>query len=238
VQVRGLDVDPLQVRPAVQREQPDGLLLAGLHTRQARYDQAIWVLETAMQQAGRWNRNGRAPLFVSMNLSARQFRDPRLVETVRDALKGAKVDPSLIKFEITESTVMQNLESTERSLKALKKLGVQLAVDDFGTGYSSLGYLKRFPLDTLKIDRSFVKDLPGDRDDLAISRAVIDLGRGLDLDVVAEGVETRAQADILAANGCEFAQGYLFGRPSDPGDLDALARPKRPQRRRAARRKR
>jgi diguanylate cyclase (GGDEF)-like protein/PAS domain S-box-containing protein len=193
-----------------------------------------WVLETAVQQAGKWNRKGRAPLFVSVNLSARQFRDPGLVETVGEILRRAKVEPALIKLEITESTVMQNMESTERSLKALKKLGLQLSVDDFGTGYSSLGYLKRFPLDTLKIDRSFVKDLPGDSDDLAISRAVIDLGRGLDLDVVAEGVETPAQADALRANGCAFAQGYLFGRPMDAA---AIVPPERPVRRPAKRKR-
>ncbi len=181
-----------------------------------------------MTQAARWSRGAGKPPYVAVNLSARQFRDPQLLETVRAALAGSRVDPSLIRLEITESAVMQDVEHTERWLGALKALGVRLSVDDFGTGYSSLAYLKRFPIDTLKIDRSFVRDLPEDRDDLAISRAVIDLARGLGMDVVAEGIETREQAEVLAANGCVFAQGFYFGRPADPdryegGGQDAAA---------------
>ncbi|MFY9313928.1 MAG: PAS domain S-box protein [Burkholderiales bacterium] len=179
-----------------------------------------WILESATRQAALWNKGRSKPLFVSINLSVRQFRDPKLLEAVRDALAASKIDPALVKLEITESAVMQDVAHAERSLRALKGLGVQLSVDDFGTGYSSLAYLKRFPIDTLKLDRSFVRDLPGDTDDLAISRAVIDLARGLDMHVVAEGVETRAQAEVLYANGCAFAQGYLFGRPEDPERLD------------------
>jgi len=179
-----------------------------------------WILEAAMLQAKRWSGGPGAVPYVAINLSARQFRDPRLLDTVRAALAGTGVDPSRIKLEITESAVMQDVEDTERSLRALKDLGVRLSVDDFGTGYSSLAYLKRFPIDTLKIDRSFVRELPGDPDDLAISGAVIDLAHGLGMEAVAEGIETREQADVLAAKGCAFGQGYFFGRPADPDTLE------------------
>ncbi len=175
-----------------------------------------WVLAQAAHQAAEWNRGRRAPFVVSINLSTRQFRDPGLREAVQAATGGAGVDPSLLRLEITESAVMHNLEEGTRLLHELKDLGVKLSVDDFGTGYSSLGYLKSFPIDTLKIDRSFVRGLPGDRDSLAICRAVIALGRGMGAEVVAEGVETRAQARMLAAEGCELAQGYLFGKPAEP----------------------
>jgi len=182
-----------------------------------------------------WNRGRAKALFVSVNLSARQFRDPKLIETVGAALEGAKLEASLLKLEITETAVMQDVESTVRWLGTLKNLGVQISIDDFGTGYSSLAYLKRFPIDNLKIDRSFVRNLPADRDDLAISRAVIDLAHRLELEVVAEGVETREQLEILAAHGCDMAQGYLFGKPVDPAEFAAPeAKPKR----KAARRKR
>ena len=194
-----------------------------------------WVLEQAARQAAAWNGRRGKPLFVSVNLSARQFRDPRLIETVRAALAGAKIHASLLKLEITETAVMQDVEGTERWLGALKELGVELSIDDFGTGYSSLAYLKRFPLDTLKIDRSFVGGLPADQDDVAICRAVIDLARRLELDVVAEGIETREQAAFLAAHGCHLGQGYLFGRPVDPAEFKL---PEPGARRRAGRRKR
>lgn len=178
-----------------------------------------WIFRIAALQAAAWNRGRRTPLFVSVNLSARQFRDPGLVKDVRTAIAEAKIDPSLIKIEITESTVMHNADEAIRTLEALKDLGVLLSVDDFGTGYSSLSYLKRFPIDTLKIDRSFVRDLAVDRDDLAICRAVLDLAQGLELDVIAEGIETREQAETLADLGCRYAQGYLFSRPMDAGAL-------------------
>jgi diguanylate cyclase (GGDEF)-like protein/PAS domain S-box-containing protein len=195
-----------------------------------------WVLEAAARQAGDWNRSRGAPRHVSINLSARQFRDPGLVEAVREAIERAGLDAALIRLEITESTVMQNAEEAERLLRALKALGVKLSVDDFGTGYSSLGYLKRFPIDTLKIDRSFVRDLAANRDDRAICNAVIALGLGLGLEVIAEGVETREQADILAGHGCRLAQGYLFGRPVDPGEFGAAAPPQRARNSRRRRR--
>jgi EAL domain-containing protein (putative c-di-GMP-specific phosphodiesterase class I) len=178
-----------------------------------------WVLREASRQLRAWTRGSGTRVHVSVNLSARQFQDPLLVDTVREALAESEADPSLLRLEITESTVMSNPELAVRTLRALRELGVRISVDDFGTGYSSLGYLKRLPLDTLKIDRGFVRDLATDRDDLEISQAVIALGHGLGLEVVAEGVETPEQAEILLARGCDAAQGFLFGRPVEAGDF-------------------
>jgi diguanylate cyclase (GGDEF)-like protein/PAS domain S-box-containing protein len=183
-----------------------------------------WVLHQAIRQVRRWGRRGRASPYVSVNLSARQFRDPGLLEAVRGALREEGADARRVRLEITESIVMANPEEASRTLVALRALGVGIAVDDFGTGYSSLSYLKRFPLNSLKIDRSFVRDLPEDSDDLRISRAVIDLAHGLGLEVIAEGVETERQAAILARHGCDAAQGYLFGRPAEALALAARRR--------------
>jgi diguanylate cyclase (GGDEF)-like protein/PAS domain S-box-containing protein len=187
-----------------------------------------WALEAAARQARQWNRGRRSPFYVTVNLSARQFRDPGLLDSIRAAFQSARVKPSLIKLEITESTVMQNPEEAVKTLRSLKDLGVRVVVDDFGTGYSSLAYLKRFPIDTLKIDRSFVRGLPEDAEDLALSRAVIDLARGLGLEVIAEGVETRRQASVLVEKQCGFAQGYFFGRPQDADALSLRGPRKRP----------
>ncbi len=182
-----------------------------------------WVIEEAARQAAAWNRGKQRPFHVSINLSARQFRDPGLLESIRAALKLSRVEPSVLRFEITESTVMHNVAEALRLMRALKELGVKLSVDDFGTGYSSLGYLKRFPIDVLKIDRSFVRDLPRGRNALAICRAVIALGEGLGLEIIAEGVETAGQAGALRANGCTLAQGFLFSRPVEPEKLSRAA---------------
>jgi diguanylate cyclase (GGDEF)-like protein/PAS domain S-box-containing protein len=180
-----------------------------------------WAVQAAASQAAAWNRGGGAPLYVSVNLSARQFRDPGLLEAIRAALADARVAPSLLRFEITETTVMQEPERAAVLLGSLKDLGVTLSVDDFGTGYSSLAYLKRFPIDVLKIDRSFVRDLPRDTEDLALCRAIISLAQALELEVVAEGIETAEQAQALTAIGCRFGQGYYFGRPVDPAEFRA-----------------
>ena len=178
-----------------------------------------WVISAAARQAAALNRGARAPLYVSINLSARQFGDPGLLDAVQAAIREAGIAPSLIKFEITESTVMRDPENAAVLLGALKRAGVRLSVDDFGTGYSSLAYLKRFPIDQLKIDRSFVRGLPGSADDLALSRAIVDLAGALGVEVIAEGIETPEQADALAKLGCQYGQGYLFGRPCPPEQL-------------------
>ena len=173
-----------------------------------------WVLYEACRQAAQWpEQPGQVLPRVSVNLSARQFRDLSLFEQVAGALAASGLAPERLELEITESCLMQDVELGIASLGQLRKLGCRIAVDDFGTGYSSLAYLKRFPLDVLKIDRSFVRGLPGDEPDQAICAAIIGMARGLGLEVVAEGVETPEQLGWLATQGCHMAQGYLIDRP-------------------------
>jgi diguanylate cyclase (GGDEF)-like protein len=178
-----------------------------------------WVLEEACRQAVIWNRDFalETPLVMSVNLSARQFQDPGLLGDVERVLLDTGLEPSWLKLEITESAVVRDVEATVRKLDALKALGVQLAIDDFGTGYSWLGYLKRFPVDTLKIDRSFVEGIDRNAQDAAIVQSVVALARTLHLDVIGEGIESQAQAAHLRALGCDRGQGYLFARP-EPAD--------------------
>ena len=172
-----------------------------------------WVLCTACEQNRRWQQQGLAPVVVSVNLSARQFLRPDLVQEVRDALQRADLHPQWLELEITESMVMHNPERAVAILYELKQLGISLSIDDFGTGYSSLAYLKRFPIDVLKVDRSFVQDLPQDADDAAITEAVIVMAHALGLKVVAEGVELVEQGAFLRQHGCDEVQGYYFSRP-------------------------
>jgi diguanylate cyclase (GGDEF)-like protein len=175
-----------------------------------------WVLRTACQQIRDWQNAGLAVPPVSVNLSARQFEQKNLKDAVHRILRETGVDASLIEFEITESLLMHDPEAAARTLASLKESGVRLSMDDFGTGYSSLGYLKRFPIDKLKIDRTFVHDISTDPDGAALTRAIIHLAQNLRLTVVAEGVETEDQLAFLRANGCDEMQGYLFARPTDP----------------------
>ena len=174
-----------------------------------------WVLSEACKQARVWQVEypTTPPLVMSVNLSAKQFQNPKLVEEITQALDESGLAPSCLKLEITESTVMQDAPVTLAKLNELKELGVRLAIDDFGTGYSSLCYLKRFPVDTLKIDRSFVKGLSPDGGDNAIVRAVVTVAKSLNMDVTAEGVETEGQLAELKALGCDRGQGFLFARP-------------------------
>jgi diguanylate cyclase (GGDEF)-like protein/PAS domain S-box-containing protein len=173
-----------------------------------------WVLRQACQLGARLD-----GVTVSVNLSPRQFQQPDLVGTVRHALLDSGLEPRRLKLEITESLAMQDADATARTLGELRTLGTKLAIDDFGTGYSSLSYLKQFPLDTLKIDRSFVTGLGRDTQDSAIVRSIIALARSLDLGTTAEGVETETQYEHLQALGCDLGQGYLFGHPAPPEDL-------------------
>ena len=182
-----------------------------------------WVLRTACRQVRQWQEEGVA-LRVAVNLSARQFRDDQLVCIVQQALEASGLPPRLLKLEITESTVMQNAEQAARTLAELKALGVSLSVDDFGTGYSSLAYLRRFPIDQLKIDRSFVQDILLHPDSAAIVRSIIGLARNLRMQTVGEGVETVEQREFLRAAGCDLMQGYLFSRPLSATHLIALVR--------------
>jgi predicted signal transduction protein with EAL and GGDEF domain len=172
------------------------------------------VLEQACRDAARWpSGDASPPPGVSVNLSSRQVADSALVATVRDILEGTGLGPERLNLEITESVLIEDTERAQATLQELKALGVSIVLDDFGTGYSSLGYVKRFPIDVLKIDRSFVDGLASGDPNSAIVSAVISMGRALDIDVVAEGVETHQQAQHLRSLGCRFAQGFLFARP-------------------------
>ncbi len=175
-----------------------------------------WVLRTACAEARKWHAQGFPGLTVSVNLSSRQFQQADLVRQVTSALADTGLEPDMLDLEITESNAMQNAEHSINTLWGLKKQGVRISMDDFGTGYSSLNYLKRFPIDRTKLDQSFVRDLPGDKDDAAIAMAVIAMGRSLELVVIAEGVETEEQLAFLKDRDCDQLQGFLFSRPLPP----------------------
>lgn len=172
-----------------------------------------WVLRQACRQTRSWQEEGLAPLRVSINLSPKQFKQESLVQTVKTVLADTRLDPSLLELEVTESVLMDDIESALSTMKALQAVGVQLSIDDFGTGYSSLSYLKRFPIDTLKIDRTFIRDISHNQDDAAIVVAIIGLAHNLHLRVVAEGAEDREQLDFLRRHGCDQVQGFFFSHP-------------------------
>ncbi|HWS72419.1 MAG TPA: EAL domain-containing protein [Thermoanaerobaculia bacterium] len=181
-----------------------------------------WVLRTACRQLKVWQRKFDPDLSISINLSARQFQQPDLVGQIRSAIIETGVNAGSVELEITESNAMQNAENTIYSLRELKTLGVRIAMDDFGTGYSSLNYLKRFPIDTLKLDQSFVRDIRTDSSDAAIVSAVISMAHSLHLSVVAEGVETEEQLAFLALQQCDLIQGFLFSEPLAADALEPL----------------
>jgi len=183
-----------------------------------------WVLRAACEQSQAWQRAGLEPLRMAVNFSPRQFRQPDLVQMVARIVGETGQDPRLLDLEITESALMENVEQAVETLLALKALGIRICIDDFGTGYSSLSYLKRFPLDLLKIDRSFIKGLPDDGDDAAIINAILAMARHLQLEVIAEGVETEMQKNYLHFQQCTNMQGYLFSRPLPGEELAAYAR--------------
>jgi diguanylate cyclase (GGDEF)-like protein len=185
-----------------------------------------WVLKTACTEAQSWVRRGLPPVRISINLSARQFQQDDFVRQVSTILAETGLDPSRLELEITESVAMDNADHTVSMLRRMQDLGVRLTIDDFGTGYSSLSYLKRFPLHALKIDRSFVQDIASDPRNAAVAQAIVALGHGLDIDVIAEGVETEEQRSLLQAQGCQALQGYLFSRPLPPERFGALLRPR------------
>lgn len=183
-----------------------------------------WVLHEACQQASGWQRSGSrgAGVRISVNISARQFQDSSLVVEVKNALAAAQLDPRLLTLELTETLLLRDTDVTMNRIGGLKDLGVTLALDDFGIGYSSLSYLRRFPIDILKMDKSFLDDIPGNNADEAVVRAIVDIGVTLGLQLVAEGIETGEQAAALAELGCPFGQGFWFARPLPPAEALGL----------------
>jgi len=175
-----------------------------------------WVLREACMQNVAWQRQGVPPMSIAVNLSARQFVDESLIDDIANALQESGMDPKLLELELTESMVIQNSQLAGKLLTALKNIGVRIAIDDFGTGYSSLAQLKHFPIDTLKVDRSFIRDLPNNIEDRAITQAIINMGKTLSLTVVAEGVETMDQESFLRDNLCDEIQGFYFSKPISP----------------------
>ena len=160
-----------------------------------------------------------------MNISPRQFRDPNLVQTIQRCLRQTKLNPNFLELEITETMLMHDIDVTLVTLNRLAQLGLRFAIDDFGTGYSSLNYLKKFPISTVKVDRSFIMDIPDVQDDMEITAAVIAMAHRLRMEVVAEGVETAAQLQFLQSHACDYAQGYLFSKPVSFAEFKKLLAP-------------
>jgi EAL domain-containing protein (putative c-di-GMP-specific phosphodiesterase class I) len=183
-----------------------------------------WILRSACAQNKAWQKAGIQPFPVTVNVSVVQFRQKNFVETVSRILRDTGLKPDYLQLELTESTIMQHSESTNEKLQSLQAMGIQISIDDFGTGYSSMNYLKRFPLSTLKIDQSFVKDLVTSHTDQAIVKAIIALAHNFNLKVIAEGVETREQLAFLRECRCEGMQGYLVCPPLNPETIVQFAK--------------
>ena len=190
-----------------------------------------WVLNTACAQNVAWQRAGLPPIRMAVNISPRQFKDHNLIRDIAAALEQSGMTPELLELEITEGVIMHDVNQAVRQLHSIKAMGVRLAIDDFGTGYSSLAQLKRLPIDTLKVDRSFIREIPNDPEDKAITEAVIAMGKTLGVTVVAEGVETADQHDFLSSHACNELQGFLFSKPCHPEALADLLRSKKAARR-------
>jgi EAL domain-containing protein (putative c-di-GMP-specific phosphodiesterase class I) len=183
-----------------------------------------WVLKTACAQNVAWRKQGLPPVCMCVNVSPRQFMDANIVSDIRSALAESGMPGELLELEITEGVIMQNVNQAIGTLNAIKKMGVRLAIDDFGTGYSSLAQLKLFPIDTLKVDRSFIREITVDAEDRAITEAIVAMGRSLGVRVVAEGVETAEQEAFLKSLACDEMQGFYFSKPAHPDVLAELLR--------------
>jgi EAL domain-containing protein (putative c-di-GMP-specific phosphodiesterase class I) len=183
-----------------------------------------WVLKQACAQNMAWQHQGLRPVSMAVNLSPRQFVDESLLQDIDDALTASGMPPALLQLEVTESMVMLNIPRAVKLLDAIQSRGIRLAIDDFGTGYSSMSLMKQFPIDTIKIDRSFVRDLPDDSEDQAIARAIISMGKALGMTVIAEGVETTEQETFLRDHACDEMQGFLFSKAVLPDELADLLR--------------
>jgi diguanylate cyclase (GGDEF)-like protein len=185
-----------------------------------------WVLHAALTQVSEWRQTlaGCADLTVAVNLSAVQLRDPKLLDTVKNALAATQLPPAALILEVTETTLLRDLDSTRHRLDAIRALGVRIAIDDFGTGYSSLSYLAKLPADEIKIDRSFITNLTQGTAPTALVRGIVDMARALDLEILAEGVELESQQEILRDLGCTLSQGYLYSKPLNPSDFADFAK--------------
>lgn len=181
-----------------------------------------WVMREACNQTKAWQNAGLEPMRLSVNFSARQFQQSTFIPTVVEILKETKLEPAWLELELTEGSIMKDPEQAIEKLRELRMMGISIAIDDFGTGYSSLSYLKRFPIDTLKIDKSFVQDVCIDPDDASIVKAIVTLGHALDLKIVAEGVETQDQLEYLTLLGCDVLQGFLFSEPLGVNEFHEL----------------
>jgi EAL domain-containing protein (putative c-di-GMP-specific phosphodiesterase class I) len=183
-----------------------------------------WVLKTACMQNRAWQLQGMQRFPVAVNLSPRQFAEESLLDDIKSALADSGLEASDLELEITESMVMNDPEQAVNTLRRLKHLGIRVAIDDFGTGYSSLAYLKRFPIDSVKVDRSFVEDIPQDVDSMAIAQAIIAMAHTLRLKVVAEGVESEAQVSFLRGEGCDEIQGHYFSAACAASEIPGIMR--------------
>lgn len=181
-----------------------------------------WVLKNACAQANAWRLKGYADVRFSVNISMRQFKEKDFVATLTNILNETGLPPGCLEIELTESVIMTDVEHTIKILQDLKKLGIRLSIDDFGTGFSSLSYLKSMPIDVIKIDRSFIRDIPSDEDDIAITTAIINMAHSLEIEVIAEGVETFEQFELLRKLGCDNVQGYLFMKPASAQEAEAF----------------
>jgi len=181
-----------------------------------------WVIREACRQLALWHNQGLPKMSLAVNLSALQFRQQDLAEVLETALRSHGLSADMLDVEVTESVIMEDVTTTLQAIDSIKGMGLQLSIDDFGTGYSSLSYLKRFKADKLKIDRSFVRDIPNDPEDSAIARAIINMAKNLNMQVVAEGVETIDQWRFLKQEGCDLIQGYLLAKPMPPEDFAIL----------------
>jgi EAL domain-containing protein (putative c-di-GMP-specific phosphodiesterase class I) len=181
-----------------------------------------WVLRQVMRQIRVWRDAGLPEMTVAVNLSAVQFAQPDLIEVIQRIANEEGVEPSLVELELTEAVALKNPEAAAKSIKALQEAGFKVSIDDFGTGYSSMTYLKKFAVDKLKIDQSFVRGVESSTNDQAIVRATVQMAHGLGMITIAEGVETQAEMDFLRSCGCDEMQGYLFSRPLDEVDFEAF----------------
>jgi EAL domain-containing protein (putative c-di-GMP-specific phosphodiesterase class I) len=179
-----------------------------------------WVMKEAIAQFYSWNKEGLNHGVLSLNLSMLVLEQDEFLQAIKDMIKDAKLDTSWLSFEVTETQIMKNPDKSIKKLNELSQLGIKLSIDDFGTGHSSLSYLKKLPIDKLKIDQSFIRDIPTDTDDIEITKTIISMAKNLNLHVIAEGVETQEQLNFLLENDCNEIQGYFYHKPSPASEIE------------------